>query len=484
MGMVLEEQEIPRNQLTNIRKILGRGGFGEVRLVMWNKPTGEQEAVAVKKLLRRTEAEERYFLAEYKYMCSLKGPGIAKVIGKSTRANSRYPDKIIMRFYNGGPLDKFVAQYPTMNYILALALLADVQKGLERIAEANIIHRDIKPRNILVCDDNPENRPTAVITDFGLAVLVDSTGYIECGHQCGTPGYMAPEVNANKRYNHKADVFSFGVTSKVILDHPKVAARQHPFWLMCCIRQNPNERPEIFMLRNLIQKPCRYGIKCFLGNRCIFRHPPLGQLALQPIQEQPVQEQPVQEQQMQEQPVQEQPVQKQPVQEQQIQEQSVQEGQMQEQSVQELLQQVYRQMQGVQEMLQQAIYEQQPVQQLMREQSICKQQPVQQLMREQPMQQAMQEHQSVQEHSALMVHCAWCRVFKAKCLLRRCTTLQGIFVDCINFICSSEPVSQQMQQPSVPVLDVQVQQFRGVVASQEQSIYGLRMPENTVRNSL
>ena len=78
--------------------------------------------------------------------------------------------------------------------------------GLEYIHSKGYIHRDLKLENILL--DNEQDGNTLKIADFGL-----STKYtdIDFFRRCGTPGYVAPEVIANKNYSFPADVFSAGV---------------------------------------------------------------------------------------------------------------------------------------------------------------------------------------------------------------------------------------------------------------------------------
>ena len=79
----------------------------------------------------------------------------------------------------------------------------------------NICHRDIKPENLLICDDSQCNGRILKLGDFGLAVLLSP------GHKlftvCGTPNYVAPEILAEKGYDHAVDIWAAGVIAYVLL---------------------------------------------------------------------------------------------------------------------------------------------------------------------------------------------------------------------------------------------------------------------------
>jgi serine/threonine protein kinase len=83
---------------------------------------------------------------------------------------------------------------------------------------SNIIHRDIKPQNIIVDDSLQEIK----IIDFGLSLNVSKNMEIKHYRRCGTMGYMSPEVFANRRdqmkpYGFKSDLFSFGIIAHMLL---------------------------------------------------------------------------------------------------------------------------------------------------------------------------------------------------------------------------------------------------------------------------
>src|SRR5207302_7830789 len=106
----------------------------------------------------------------------------------------------------------------------ALAIIADVARGLAAAHEHGIIHRDIKPDNVLLTDDGvseasvPAANPQAgrvKLTDFGLArhvVESESLNMTQAGAVLGTPYYMAPEQFAGTALDARADVYAIGAT--------------------------------------------------------------------------------------------------------------------------------------------------------------------------------------------------------------------------------------------------------------------------------
>lgn len=82
---------------------------------------------------------------------------------------------------------------------------------LDFIHEKGIIHRDIKIENILINKRDVQTGYDVRIADFGIATTVDPDKSVKCFHQCGTPGYAAPEMLKGRGYDTKADVFSLGV---------------------------------------------------------------------------------------------------------------------------------------------------------------------------------------------------------------------------------------------------------------------------------
>ena len=101
---------------------------------------------------------------------------------------------------------------------IVIFLLRQILEGIRDVHRANVIHRDLKPQNILI---NLTNLKPFII-DFGLSLYLDDTVTPKSYKRCGTMGYMAPEVIENtgehkKAYGPKCDLFSFGIIAHMLL---------------------------------------------------------------------------------------------------------------------------------------------------------------------------------------------------------------------------------------------------------------------------
>jgi eukaryotic-like serine/threonine-protein kinase len=110
---------------------------------------------------------------------------------------------IVMEYVNGVPLSDLMRD-KKVSLSVALSAARDVAHGLEAGSEHNLVHRDVKPANILV-----DRRGSAKLVDFGLATL---TGAAQSSTLVGTPAYMAPEQATPKAITFHADLYALGAT--------------------------------------------------------------------------------------------------------------------------------------------------------------------------------------------------------------------------------------------------------------------------------
>src|SRR6266481_5103852 len=197
---------------------IGRGGQGVVFRAR-QKSLNRTVALKVFSLGQwASKAHVKRFRREAESAASLEHPGIVPIHEVGERDGSCY---FSMQFIEGGQLDEVVRREP-MPIRRAAELIAKVARTVQYAHERGILHRDIKPGNILL-DANGEPH----LTDFGLARLVEHgstvTGSLEV---MGTPSYMAPEqaVGNNAAVSRATDVYGLGaVLYELLTGHPPFA---------------------------------------------------------------------------------------------------------------------------------------------------------------------------------------------------------------------------------------------------------------------
>jgi streptogramin lyase len=187
--------------------VLGRGGMGVVYLAE-HVQLGRK--VALKVLSPELATDERFrdrFVRESKIAASLEHPNIVPVYEASEAAGSLF---IAMRFIRGTDLKTLIRQVGPLGPERALPLLAQVASALDAAHAEDLVHRDVKPGNILVAPAPGANEPEhAYLTDFGLTKRVTSeSGITATGQFVGTFDYAAPEQFEGKPLDARTDVYS------------------------------------------------------------------------------------------------------------------------------------------------------------------------------------------------------------------------------------------------------------------------------------
>jgi serine/threonine protein kinase/Flp pilus assembly protein TadD len=184
---------------------LGRGGMGAVYLA--ERADGQfEKRVAIKVLKRGTDTDEvlRRFRVERQILANLEHPNITRLLDAGTTTDGL--PYFVMEFIEGTPITQFV-QRENIDLRGRLQLFLEVCSAVDRAHRHHIIHRDIKPGNVLV-NENCEPK----LLDFGIAKLLDPDDEqvtVTAEHRL-TPLYAAPEQSAGQAATIASDVYSLG----------------------------------------------------------------------------------------------------------------------------------------------------------------------------------------------------------------------------------------------------------------------------------
>ena len=190
------------------------GGMGEV----WRaEDTVLGRAVAVK-ILRREYADDGTFLARFRaearHTAGLSHAGIAAVYDFSEGGDRTDGDGddgspyLVMELVPGEPLSALVAREGALSPRRTMDIVGQAACGLQAAHDAGVIHRDVKPGNILVTPTG-----TVKITDFGISRATNSVPLTQTGAIMGTAYYISPEQASGRPVTPASDVYSLGVVA-------------------------------------------------------------------------------------------------------------------------------------------------------------------------------------------------------------------------------------------------------------------------------
>ena len=194
-------------------KLLGEGGMGQVWLAEQTVPVRRKVALKLIKGGRYDQSVILRFESERQSLAIMDHPAIAKVFDAGTTADGQ--PFFVMEFVPGSPITQYCDQ-KRLNTRERLELFIKVCDGVQHAHQKALIHRDLKPGNILVNEVDGKAAPH--IIDFGIAKATEKqpdgeTLVTQVGMLIGTPGYMAPEqTNSNiQDIDTRADVYALGV---------------------------------------------------------------------------------------------------------------------------------------------------------------------------------------------------------------------------------------------------------------------------------
>src|SRR5438876_3463345 len=228
-----------------VKRELGRGGMGAVYLA---EQTGLGREVAIKELVPSAAADPialKRFLQEAQVMARTSHPNLVQVYDMEQIQGANY---IVLEFVRGKSLRDLLNR-GAIALPQVFAVMHGVLQALDYAHRHAIVHRDMKPENVLISDEGDVK-----VADFGIARLTDDSGgpgstATKTGTTVGTPQYMSPEQVASSKVDGRSDLYSAGIMlHELLVGQPPYPASEAdgPFTLMAKHVQAPPKPPSVF----------------------------------------------------------------------------------------------------------------------------------------------------------------------------------------------------------------------------------------------
>lgn len=204
--------ETPREELTTgslfagryqIIDELGKGGMGKVYRVLDKRLNEEVALKLIKPEISSDKNSVERFHNELKLSRKIVHKNIARMFDLNEEKGTFY---ITMEYVRGEDLKKLFRKIGQLSAGQAVPIARQICEGLEEAHRLGVIHRDLKPQNVMVDEEG-----NARIMDFGIARSLKSKGITDAGVMIGTPEYMSPEQVEGKEVDGRSDIYSMGV---------------------------------------------------------------------------------------------------------------------------------------------------------------------------------------------------------------------------------------------------------------------------------
>src|SRR6266849_1244285 len=226
-----------------IKRELGRGGMGAVYLA---EQPGLGREVAIKELILSAVADPtalKRFMQEAQVMARTSHPNLVQVHDLEQMGDANY---IVLEFVRGKSLRDRINQ-GNLPLPQTFAVMHGVLQALDYAHKHAIVHRDMKPENVLMSEEGDVK-----VADFGIARLTDDSGAgstaTKTGTTVGTPQYMSPEQVASSKVDGRSDLYSAGIMFyELVVGQPPFTASEAdgPFTLMAKHVQAPPKPPSV-----------------------------------------------------------------------------------------------------------------------------------------------------------------------------------------------------------------------------------------------
>ena len=238
-----------------ILKALGEGGMGVVYLARQKEPIERQVALKIIKAGMDSKQIIARFEAERQALALLDHPNIAHVYDAGTTKDGH--PYFSMEYIDGPTITEYCDQQQ-LNINERLELFIQVCEGVQHAHQKGIIHRDVKPSNVLVYTQ--AEKPLTKIIDFGVAKaitasLTEQTVSTEHGKLVGTPEYMSPEqATAGQDIDTRTDIYSLGIVLYELLTgskpfDPREFREGEPDQILSLIREKEPKRPSTWLCK-------------------------------------------------------------------------------------------------------------------------------------------------------------------------------------------------------------------------------------------
>ncbi|XP_068010262.1 calcium/calmodulin-dependent protein kinase type 1 isoform X1 [Melanerpes formicivorus] len=195
-------------RIYDFREVLGTGAFSEVVLA---EEKATRKLVAIKCIAKKAlEGKETSIENEIAVLHKIKHPNIVALDDIYESSTHLY---LIMQLVSGGELFDRIVEKGFYTERDASALIRQILDAVKYLHDMGIVHRDLKPENLLYYSLEEDSK--IMISDFGLS-KIEGCGSV-MSTACGTPGYVAPEVLAQKPYSKAVDCWSIGVIAYILL---------------------------------------------------------------------------------------------------------------------------------------------------------------------------------------------------------------------------------------------------------------------------
>jgi serine/threonine-protein kinase len=226
-----------------VKRELGRGGMGAVYLA---EQPGLGREVAIKELIQAADPVAlKRFQQEAQVMARTSHPNLVQVHDMELMGETNY---LVLEFVRGRSLRDWMNEGRPIPPPQVFAVMHGILQALDYAHKHAIVHRDMKPENVLIADEG-----MVKVADFGIARLTDDTGVggtaTKTGTTVGTPQYMSPEQVSSSKVDGRSDLYSAGIMLyELVTGQPPFTSSEAdgPFTLMAKHVQAPPRPPSVF----------------------------------------------------------------------------------------------------------------------------------------------------------------------------------------------------------------------------------------------